>query len=337
MPIRGTDLAYQGLGCGPSYTAPQPARADVTILRLAADCLGRRPDYHQSCTGIASWQPCSFMRRFGCDRQGCSSVEVETGALGSGRPPLERVSCLLRRWRTARGLSNNIISKNDGRALRQPCHAAAAVSNDLPGGQQLPVGANVTSVAEFQGRFVAAGSYFPGDDPSAPANCATGCNPVVWTTTNKSRWSVTWTNPASGSITGEEIVTSPTALLLFNDDEGTALWRSTDTVNWEKVPLPADMAAFDISKAEWSRNRFVTILRNKFTEGPNTVYGKSDAIWTSTDGITWERDLLSGPPATFESLSADATGFVIRGSLRQTGVQTVWTSSDGIAWTSEPG
>jgi hypothetical protein len=208
-----------------------------------------------------------------------------------------------------------------------PCTPAGPVSDTLPGGQALPAGAQFTSVVQYQNHYVAAGSYFPGGGASAIANCSVGCNPVVWTSTNENQWSVTWTVPATGSIAGEDIVASPTGLLLFNDDEGTSLWRSTNTLNWQKVPLPTAMEAFDITKAVWSHNRFVAILRNKFAGGPDTAYGESDAIWTSTGGVTWDRDTISGPPAHFQSLSADTGGFVIGSG------PTVWTSSDGISWT----
>jgi hypothetical protein len=75
-------------------------------------------------------------------------------------------------------------------------------------------------------------------------------------------------------------------LFLFNDDEGTRLWRSTDAFNWQEVPLPAEMAASDVRKVVWGHNHLVASLYNKFSS--------SQELWTSTDGETWRRVLGSG-------------------------------------------
>lgn len=213
-----------------------------------------------------------------------------------------------------------------------PSTTTPSVPTTLPGGQVLPAGAAISSVVQFQNHHVAAGSYFPGTGISALPNCSPGCNPVVWTSAKESRWCVTLQSPATGSITGEELVLFPSGLLLFNSDEGTALWRSTDAVDWQRVPLPGQMAALGVTACVWSHGRFVAILSNKFGGGPNTAYGQSDTICNSTDGITWIQSPVNGPPAVFKSLVANPNGFTIGGYSRDTGTQTVWTSSDGISW-----
>lgn len=203
----------------------------------------------------------------------------------------------------------------------------------FPGGQLLPAGAQITSVVEFQGRHVAAGAYFPGS-ATGPSGCPEiGCNPMIWTSTNGDRWTPTWGSAANGSIAGEQLVVGTTDLLLFNDDESTGLWRSTDPLSWEKVQLPSDMASLGVTKAVWGLGIFVAILKNKYAGGPNTAYGESDAIWSSPNGITWTRDSVIGSRAVFASLRVDSKEFVVRGTAD--GSPAVWLSLDGTTWMIE--
>lgn len=202
----------------------------------------------------------------------------------------------------------------------------------FPGGGSLPAGAQVTSVARFHGYRVAAGEILS-SSPASPSSCSTsGCNPMVWTSTNSKRWTATWGSAPSGSIPGEQLVVAPTALLLFNDDEGTRLWRSTDATSWEPVVLPSDMAALGVRGALWGHGRYVVILNNKYTGGLNTDYGESDAIWTSKNGVAWTRVPIAGTRLTFASLKVDATGFTVRGT--EDGSATQWMSPNGVAWIS---
>src|SRR6202030_1834987 len=78
-------------------------------------------------------------------------------------------------------------------------------------------GAPTSSVVQFQGNYVAAGSYFPGNRVSVLSTCSTGCNPEVWTSANGSQWTPTWGTAPTGSITGEQLVTTTMALFLFNE------------------------------------------------------------------------------------------------------------------------
>ena len=86
------------------------------------------------------------------------------------------------------------------------------------------------------------------------------------------------------------LVVAPGQLLLFGAGTGgSLLWSSTDSVHWNRVTLPNAMSALAVSGATWRRGRFVAILANKFIGGPVTAYGESDTVWTSTDGINWQR------------------------------------------------
>jgi hypothetical protein len=206
-----------------------------------------------------------------------------------------------------------------------------STSNTFPGGQSLPAGAQVTSVVQFHGYHVAAGAFFSGSAVSTSDCSTSGCNPMVWTSTNEKQWTPRWGSAPNGSVAGEQLVVAPTALLLFNDDEGTGLWRSTNAISWNEVPLPSDMAALGVRGAVWGHGRYVAILNNKYAGGPNTAYGESDTIWTSTDWMTWTHDPVAGSRLTFATLNVDATGFTVRGAAN--GSPTEWTSPDGITWT----
>jgi hypothetical protein len=220
----------------------------------------------------------------------------------------------------------------------QPNSAASPASSGGPstpkvfsGAESLPTGAQITTVVQFHGHYVAAGAYFPGSAES-PSGCSTfACNPMVWTSTNGKQWTPAWGSAPSGSIADAYLAVAPNALLLFNGDEATKAWRSTNGLNWSAIPLPSDMAGLVVRGAVWGQGRFVAILNNKFAGGLDTAYGESDTIWTSTDGLMWAQDAVAGSPLRFASLRVDATGFTVRGTAN--GSPTEWTSPDGIAWT----
>lgn len=212
---------------------------------------------------------------------------------------------------------------------------APAVGDVLPGGERLLEGAQVVSAVRYQGGEVAAGADFPaGGKPVLPICALRGCNPVVWTSSNESRWTVAWANIANGSIDGEQLVVGSNNLLLFLTDETTSLWSTTDAKTWTPVTLPEAMALLLVRKAVWAHGRFVAILSNKYAGGPVDTYGQSDTVWSSTDGTAWIQASVSGPPAVFQSLTVDSMGFQIMGILRQSQTPAEWASSDGVHWTA---
>ena len=200
------------------------------------------------------------------------------------------------------------------------------------GGPKLPPGAQVTSMVQFDDREVAAGADFPGGGSAVLPGCRPGCNPIVWTSVKGGEWTATWGTLSQGSAAGEQLVVGPHELLLFNADEGTALWYSTDAVTWHQVSLPSAMTAQVVRAVVWGHGHFVAILNNKYAGGPNTSYGESDTVWSSTAGTVWSLDSVSGSSAVFNSLVVVRTGFRIAGDLRQTGASIVWASSDGVTW-----
>ncbi len=197
----------------------------------------------------------------------------------------------------------------------------------------LPRGAQVTSVIRYRNIEVAAGDDFPaGSVPVLPICAQQGCNPVVWTSTDGSHWSAAWGAKATGSIPGETLVASPDILLLFNADESTNLWASTDAVTWHHVALPHALSALLVRDVVYGHGRFVAILNNKYAGGPVTAYGESDTVWTSTNGAAWTQEPVPGPAAMFQSVRVEAGGFQINGVFQQGGGPATWTSTDGTRW-----
>lgn len=204
----------------------------------------------------------------------------------------------------------------------------------LPGGQKLPEGGSVTTVLRFDGKWIAAGAVFPGRAVPSLPSCAAGmgCNPIVWTSTNRVRWTAVWGAAPTGSIPGEQLVAGDHLVLLFNADEGTKLWTSRHGVTWTSVTLPNDMAALVSRDVVFGRGRYVAMLNNKFAGGPNTAYGESDAIWTSTNGTTWTQDVVPGPTSAFASLTVATNGFRLVGTTRPGGDNETWRSTNGVSW-----
>ena len=190
----------------------------------------------------------------------------------------------------------------------------------------------MTAIIRFDRKWLAAGADLPAGATSVMRLCAAGCNPVVWTSSNGTRWAATWGAPPTGSIAGELLIAADGTLLLFNDDEGTRLWLTTNGTTWREIVLPPDMAALGVREVVFGHGRYLAMLNNKYAGAPYTAYGESDAVWASLNGRTWVHATIPGPPAAFGSLSVDSTGFHLVGVLRQTGTTSVWTSKNGITW-----
>jgi hypothetical protein len=142
----------------------------------------------------------------------------------------------------------------------------------LRGGQKLPPGAFVAAATRFDGKWVAAGDDLPnGGTPVLDACAPEGCNPVVWTSSNGIRWTATWGASPTGSFPGEMLLDGQGTLLLFDVDEATRLWSSSNGVSWQEVSLPASMGALGVRDAVFAHGRYEAMLNNKYAGGPNTA------------------------------------------------------------------
>jgi len=217
-----------------------------------------------------------------------------------------------------------------GRASPGPI--ATARWQDLVAAGRFPPGAEVTTVIRYGRELVAAGSIF-GPGHLTGLGCTDACSPVVWTSTGRGPWREVFAARAPGSIAGERLVAIHGALLLFNSDEGTSLWRSTNGRHWQEVRLPQGMHAMAMSAVASNGLRVVATFSNKFAGGPVTAYGESDTVWTSADGAHWRQGAAPDQPA-FASVAATSHGFVAAGTSRTTQNALTWHSTDGSAWSA---
>lgn len=196
----------------------------------------------------------------------------------------------------------------------------------------LPSGAQVVSLVQYDGHYVAAGDYFGIPINSGAITCPGGeCNPVVWTSVDGNHWRIAFARVARGSVANEQLVITPAGLMLFGADESTALWRTANLKSWFSVRLPSMMSALSLTSAVWGHGRMVALISNKYAGGPNHAYGESDSIWTSIRGTNWHKDRISGL-MSFHSLAQTDFGFIAGGILRSSGASAIWRSLNGITW-----
>ncbi|HUC04494.1 MAG TPA: hypothetical protein VL961_03795 [Acidimicrobiales bacterium] len=119
---------------------------------------------------------------------------------------------------------------------------------------------------------------------------------------------------------------------LFDDDEGTRLWASTNGIGWRQIALPHPMTALDVTAVVFGHGRFEAVLDNRYAGGPNTAYGESDQVWSSRGGSRWRQGGVPGSTARFDFLAATSRGFVLGGTLRPNGAPTKWVTENGTAW-----
>ncbi len=202
--------------------------------------------------------------------------------------------------------------------------------------ESLPTGSTVDSITRYEGALYAAGTYFSAKRPAGYPSCS---EPFVWSSADGGPWDPFWcsTSPTGvtfGSGARQYLVATPVGLFLFAaGTSGSAMWRLTDGSGFERVALPSLVDGISIAGASWGNGRLVVIEANKFSRVPHSVYGDADAVWTSTNGVSWKRDRLPGRP-TLRSLVATSWGFVAGGeSISKTPTRAeVWTSTNGTSW-----
>jgi hypothetical protein len=183
----------------------------------------------------------------------------------------------------------------------------------------------------------------------------TGSSAVVWTSPDGLNWSrASGANPDLGGpgdrwmfgvvaggpgfvAVGMEHVDEP-------DEGDAAVWTSPDGQNWTRVPDPS----FVFGGSPLLQMRSVT------TGGPGLVAvgieytdrGHRPAVWTSADGLVWQRApadqeaLRAIDNSVMSSVTAWGSGLVAVGSTSGSGMEdqraAAWTSSDGVTWTKAP-
>lgn len=123
------------------------------------------------------------------------------------------------------------------------------------------------------------------------------------------------------------------------------IWTSDDGTSWSKIPAAElgsddpDDPTFWLSDVTVGGPGLVAVGRAFNSTEPDPCGGCGGAVWTSMDGITWERapvdpDLLDG----IERVAAHQSGLVAIGSGwtddQKNGA--MWISPDGLSWTAVP-
>ncbi len=171
---------------------------------------------------------------------------------------------------------------------------------------------------------------------SAPAEGPT--RGVVWTSPDGETWTRVPPDTVFDDAMAFGVVAASPGLVAFgNDDEGPAVWVSTDSFEWEKAPAPPTDSLADAI-------RF----------GPDLI-GVGDGVWRSPDGLTWTK--LAGIPGGYMTTVVELDGVLVaagfiekdRGPVITTttvpgqDVRTdtyydaaIWVSEDGTDWTRVP-
>ncbi len=165
---------------------------------------------------------------------------------------------------------------------------------------------------------------------------------AVWESSNGKTW--VW-HPFTGDSTSQLLATPGKLILLTSHAGGTgdgtgpppyedltAIYTSTNGVQWNKQSIPVAMEQGGIGNAVWGHGRVIVPTYN--------FYDRQHGVWTETGtGGPWTFHAAFGTGAEVFvfSLATTASGFIAGGPYQPspTAVQeaAVWTSSNGVHWT----
>ena len=128
------------------------------------------------------------------------------------------------------------------------------------------------------------------------------------------------------------------------DVPGPALWTSSDGRGWERV-TPRVVSADGVGDELYAND--IAALGDLFVAVGETTWdgwGGQPAIWTSTDGRTWQAVSRFDPPLAGLGDGSEWQGFAGAGAISQVGSalmvagamdrgEAVWRSADGSTWT----
>jgi hypothetical protein len=276
----------------------------------------------------ASWQPDGDAVVFG-GASGTTWTVERRGVVATPLPVASNSS-----WTVLEDVRNGaLIAGNDDHRV------TARWSPMAVDDQAFAPGAFISTVVDFHGTVVAAGSQFGGcglrNEPScgAPGDIAPAGigNPIVWASTGGQPWARVWDpgGVAIGSGAAPKLVVLGDALWLFHvGTPGTLAWRSTDAREWTPQPLPPAMAQNFLVGVVERDGVLVAAMADKS--------GRGDVVWVSADGVSWEKPASGfGPTAQPSSIAASPDGFTIGGTVGFVGPPTLWTSADALHWTEQ--
>lgn len=188
----------------------------------------------------------------------------------------------------------------------------------------------VYTVGEMEGLLVIGGYLCDEPDFSCPA--------TIWISPDGSNWTqrkVDSRNIGTGSITEvrslERFGTGLIAMGTYGET-----WFSTEGDTWRPGPI--------LSSVTGVRTQLVTL------EETLILVGERGQVWTSDDGLDWERTIFGTGAASrlgfdhttcIRGVRSTGSELVAWGALRQNGrcfttnLYTVWRSADGLTWEEE--
>jgi len=148
-----------------------------------------------------------------------------------------------------------------------------------------------------------------------------------------------WVSPDGAVTVGSDGTLVAVGSML--DDQGVAVaavWTSSDGVTWDRVPHDPTIfgGAGELELTMWD---VVADTSGLVAVGGERRSGATHpAVWTSPDGLSWNRVELD--PATadhagrFGNVAVGGEGLIATGPGRFEGIGqvTVWTSADGASW-----
>jgi hypothetical protein len=208
-----------------------------------------------------------------------------------------------------------------------------------------------TAHANFSGRYGLSGTVFNnlmwvvGGAAGNADSSVTYYDADVWSSGNGSSWSSTATNAPFGGRYGSQTLSYNGQLWLIAGNSGGILkndvWSSPDGKNWTQVLAPTSGGT---ASQFTPREDFGSVVFNNamWVIGGYSSGKSNNDVWTSTDGVTWNKAVASAPfpgrwgmsTLVFNNaiwLMSGASG-ITPNSDPTAAYGDVWTSNNGTAW-----
>jgi hypothetical protein len=150
------------------------------------------------------------------------------------------------------------------------------------------------------------------------------------------RWQRVQDGPTLGGDDFQEMISVTVGGLglvaVGRDGSSAAVWTSTDGTSWQRVPHDEQVLGGGGQQIMGS----VAVEETGRLVGVGGDWGRgSAAVWTSTDGTSWQRvphDEQNLSDALMSSVTVGGPGLVAVGSDLRQGSAAVWTTADGTSW-----